>query len=141
MHRGGDVPLPAFDDVQLPAFDENGNLPQGVYRLAIEEIALRFTWTVKRKSLFEGLRRAIESLAQAGVKQVWIDGSFVTAKDEPSDVDGCWDYESSVDADKLDPVFLDTDPPRTQMKEKYGVDFLISGARLMDPDAEGCTVQ
>lgn len=32
-------------------------------------------------------------LRRAGCRRVWIDGSFVTTKRNPSDFDGCWDYE------------------------------------------------
>ena len=64
---------------------------------------------------------------------------FTTAKDAPNDVDGCWEYHAAVDVDELDPVFLDTSPPREAMKTKYGVDLLISGAPLVD--AGGQTVE
>jgi len=57
----------------------------------------------------------------------------VTAKDDPKDVDGCWEYDpNGTDPDLLDPVFLDLDPPRQAMKSKYGVDFLIQGVALAE---------
>ena len=115
-----------------PDFDENGNLPPGVYEVSLQDIGIRFTWTDRRKKLFEGLKLAIDNLTKANVKKVWIDGSFVTSKDDPNDIDGCWQYEKGVDADKLDPVFLDMHPPREAMKKKYGVDFLISGVLISD---------
>ena len=40
--------------------------------------------------LFSGLMKALINLAEAGVKKVYIDGSFVTDKDYPKDIDGCW---------------------------------------------------
>ena len=63
---------------------------------------------------------------------MWIDGSFVTSKDDPKDIDGCWQYNRDVDVDKLDYVFIDMHPPREAMKKKYGVDFLISGVLISD---------
>jgi hypothetical protein len=116
----------------VPDFDLNGNLPPGVYEVSLGEIEHRFTWNDRRKKLFEGLRAAINNLSQANVKRVWIDGSFVTNKDAPNDIDGCWESDKDVDADKIDPVFLDMYPPRKAMKEKYGVDFLISGVLIAD---------
>jgi len=75
------------------------------------------------------------------VKRVWIGGSFVSDKDEPNDVDGCWDdLPGPVNVSKLDAVFLETSPPRSSMQRKYGVDFLIARRRLADREAQGGTV-
>lgn len=68
-----------------------------------------------------GLENAAENLQASGVRKIWIDGSFVTSKKEPRDVDGCWEYTERVDLGRLDPVFLAES--RTPMKEKYGVEF------------------
>ena len=111
-------------------------LPPGVYRVTLREIEERLTWNTRRRRLFRGLRLALANLASAGVRRVWIDGSFVTARDEPNDIDGCWDPHPSVDADKLDPVFRDARAPRQSMKAKYGVDFLIAGTALVDAGGE-----
>ena len=128
-------------EIVLPAFDANGNLPPGVYRVSMQEIRARFAWNATRRRLLDGLTRAVASLAAAGVRRVWIDGSFVTAKEEPNDIDGCWEPGPEVAADRLDPVFLDTTPPRKAMRREYGVDFLIAGTRLFDMAARGMTVE
>lgn len=49
---------------------------------------------------------------------MYLDGSFVTAKQRPSDFDGCWDTEG-VDFDVLDPVLLTFDRGRATQKQKY----------------------
>jgi hypothetical protein len=49
---------------------------------------------------------------------VYIDGSFVTTKDEPADFDGCWDM-AGVDPSRLDPVLLTFDQNRLAQKIKY----------------------
>ncbi len=54
-------------------------------------------------------------LAAVGCRQVWLNGSFVTAKDEPTDFDACWDTDG-VDHDELDPVFLDLSAGRAAQK-------------------------
>jgi hypothetical protein len=41
--------------------------------------------TVSRAIPSAGLADAIEILAEAGCRQIWLNGSFVTAKDEPGD--------------------------------------------------------
>jgi hypothetical protein len=115
---------------RIPDFDENGNLPPGVYRVSLEDVEARFTWNRRRRLLFRGLAEAVANLAAAGVRTIWVDGSFTTAKEEPGDIDGCWDYSAAVEVDLLDPVFLDVNPPRERMKLRYGVDLLIAGMRL-----------
>lgn len=124
----------------LCGFDRNGNLPPGVYQVSVGSFEERFGWNSHRRKLLKGLKRAIRNMASAGVKELWIAGSFVTAKDLPADIDGAWLAVSDVKVDRLDPVFLEFDPPRISMKRKYGVDFLIADARMADPDARGGTV-
>ena len=65
-----------------------------------------------------GVRDAIENLRSAGCLTVYIDGSFVTAKEFPNDFDACWE-EVGVDPVALDPVLLTFDPGRTTQKAKY----------------------
>ncbi len=54
---------------------------------------------------------------------MWINGSFVTAKDEPGDVDVCWDT-AGVDLDRIDPIFRDMSRGRAAQKERFGCEFL-----------------
>lgn len=131
--------MPRKAAYHIPKFDANGNLPSGVYHVTLKDIGGRLVWNARRKRLFSGLKRAIANLAAAGVKKVWIDGSFVTPKDKPNGIDGCWEYDQSVNVNKLDAVFLDRAPPREAMRRKYGVDFLISARPLVD--APGKTVE
>jgi len=106
----------------IPAFDSRGSLPPGVYETTLAEIEERFGFNDHRKCLNEGLKEAIITLQSAGVRRVWIDGSFVTNKPDPDDVDGGWD-PVGADLDVLDPVLLEFARSRGAMKEKYGVDF------------------
>lgn len=115
---------------RIPPFNEAGNLPPGVYHVLLEDIEKRFTWTEKRKKLFQGLVNAALNLASAGVLLLYIDGSFITNKEEPNDIDGCWVWHPRVDSNLLDDVFKDRKHPREKMKAKYGVDFLVHGYDL-----------
>ncbi len=117
---------------EIPNFDDFGNLPEGVYEVSMKQIEENFTWTQKRKDLFSGLSRAVANLCAAGVKFIYIDGSFATAKDEPNDIDGCWVPNKDIREDVIDKVFVDRSPPRKRMFEKYGVDFLIAGLDFGD---------
>lgn len=106
----------------IPPFTKSGELPPGVFVTDIDEIEAVLGFNSIRRELIEGLRKALENLREAGVQRVWINGSFVTTKEEPNDVDGCWDPRQ-VDEKELDPVLLDFSKGRAAMKEKYGVDF------------------
>jgi hypothetical protein len=108
----------------IPDLNEDGLLPPGVYPAGLEEIRQRFGGrNVVRRRLFGGLTQALQNLREAGVKRVYVDGSFVTDKAFPNGVDGCWDAGGTIDLGKLDQVFLDFTDRRRKMKEKYGVDF------------------
>lgn len=73
------------------------------------------------------MRAALLAFQQAGCRTVYIDGSFVTAKDAPGDFDGCWDPKG-VFLDKLDPVFLDFSNKRAAQKAKYGGEMFTAGS-------------
>ena len=104
----------------LPPFDpETGRLPEGVHTATWEEIVERFGWTSRRRQLLDGLADALEVLAAAGCTRIWLNGSFVTAKDEPADFDACWETDG-VDLDTLDPVLLDLSAGRQRQKARFG---------------------
>lgn len=104
----------------LPPFDpETGRLPEGEHEADLNEIIARFGWTVRRRQLLDGLAEAVELLAVAGCRRLWLNGSFVTAKDEPADFDACWDT-SGVDVELLDPVLLDLSKGRAAQKARFG---------------------
>lgn len=112
------------DKMSIPKLNDNGELPAGEHLTSLDEIERVYgSHTDQRKNLMGGLYAAVSNFEAAGVTTIWIDGSFVTDKDIPNDIDGCWEYNTSVSIDTLDPVFLDG---RIKMKEKYGLDFFIA---------------
>lgn len=100
-------------------FNAEGRLPPGVYDCTWPQFATRFGWNDWRRRLLRGLKSALDALKIAGCPRVFIDGSFVTAKDEPGDFDACWDL-AGVDPKKLDPVLLTFDKGRIAQKIKFG---------------------
>ena len=94
-------------------------MPAGEHVASWDEVVERFGWTRRRRALLDGLADAVESLAAAGCRRVWLNGSFVTAKDEPGDFDACWDTDD-VDLDLLDPVLLDLSNHRAAQKARFG---------------------
>jgi hypothetical protein len=105
--------------VTIPPFEDSGNLPEGIHEASWEEIVDRYGTTDRRRELLEGLQQALESLRGAGCRRLYIDGSFVTAKDEPADFDACWEA-AGVDPDLLDPVLLTFANRRAAQKERFG---------------------
>lgn len=108
----------------LPPFDPvSGRLPDGEYEVQWQEVVERFGWNLRRRQLLDGLADAIELLAAAGCRRLWLNGSFVTAKEEPGDFDACWDT-TDVDLDALDPVLLDVSAGRAAQKARFGGELL-----------------
>jgi hypothetical protein len=102
----------------IPPFDERGNLPPGIHTADWNELEAAFGGSPRRVELLAGLREALAALRDAGCRIAYVDGSFVTGKEEPGDFDACWDG-AGVDASLLDPVLLDLAPPRTAQKERF----------------------
>ena len=93
-------------------------LPAGVHDATLEEVQQRFVINEKREKLFIGLKRGLNHLFACGCPQVFLDGSYVTEKPNPSDYEVCWDVQF-VNPANLDPVFMDFDNARFNQKQKY----------------------
>lgn len=106
------MPLPSFDP-------ETGYLPAGEHDVAWVEIVDRFGWTSWRRSLLDGLGEAASLLAAAGCQRIWLNGSFVTAKEIPGDFDAVWDDTGIVES-RLDPIFFEFSDGRKAQKARFG---------------------
>lgn len=72
----------------LPPFRPDGYLPEGVYVCSEAEVMFRFgSLSRRRRRLVLRLRRWLELGRQVGARRLLVDGSFVTAKAEPHDID------------------------------------------------------
>ena len=112
----------------IPDFDANGNLPAGIHDSTIDEFQKRFAYNIIRKRLLTGLLKLIADLKAIDCKTIYIDGSYVTAKILPRDIDLCWD-ERSVDLANAKikmPILFDLDPPREAQHSIYGCDVLLA---------------
>jgi Family of unknown function (DUF6932) len=118
--------------VTIPPFSDSGNLPEGIHDATWDEIVDQFGTSEHRRELLEGLRRALESLREAGCRRAYLDGSFVTAKDEPGDFDACWET-AGVNSALLDPVLLEFVNARASQKERFRGELFPAEA-IADPD-------
>src|SRR5437588_10732851 len=72
----------------IPAFRDDGYLPEGLHLAGEEEVVERFgRATPRREYLLGRLRRWLELSRAVGARRFFIDGSFVTEKAAPGDVD------------------------------------------------------
>ena len=87
----------------LPPLDENGLLPIGIHLASLpvfeQRFVLDFPLSVTRRRILDGYKqilREITPLRLTGWQ--WLDGSFVTAKENPEDLD----VVTFLQADELD---------------------------------------
>jgi hypothetical protein len=84
----------------------DGRLPPGEWAATWAEVESVFGASAWRLHLLDGCRRVLVALKRAGCRRAWIDGSFVTGKVHPADIDGCYD-PIGVDRALLHPALLD----------------------------------
>jgi hypothetical protein len=69
-------------------FNDDGYLPPGIHSATLEEIAARFGQESELRHVqMESLRWLVDLARRAGAQRVVVNGSFVTDKLEPNDVD------------------------------------------------------
>ena len=109
----------------IPPLNDDGLLPVGIHRATWAEVEAMYGTSVCRRTLADGARQAAENLKAAGCKTLYLDGSFVTSKERPSDFDGCWDPQG-VSGEDLDPILLTFSNGRAAQKAKYRGELFIS---------------
>jgi len=97
----------------IPDFREDGYLPEGLHVATEAEVTFRFgTSTPRRQRLALRLRRWIELSRAIAAHRLFVDGSFVTSKPEPNDVDAVvWipnDFVQRVSRGDLETLELET---------------------------------
>lgn len=117
----------------IPSFDRQGNLPPGIHLATWDEIVERFGTSEHRIGLLNGLREALDSLASAGCRRAYVDGSFVTTRETPGDFDACWEA-TGVDPDRLDPELLEFSDARAAQKRRYGGELFPANAIASPPN-------
>ena len=72
----------------IPTFRDDGYLPEGLYGASEEEVSACFGQSTPRREYLMGRLRCWLELARAvKARRLFINGSFVTDKTEPGDVD------------------------------------------------------
>lgn len=73
--------------MSIPSFNADGLLPPGIHSATMAELEQKLGFSPKRYVLVEGLKQVTGELVKLGVTEVYVNGSFVTNKISPKDVD------------------------------------------------------
>lgn len=97
----------------IPDIRDDGYLPEGLHMATEAAVMFRFgASTNPRRRLALRLRRWIELSRAVSAQRLFVDGSFVTVKPEPNDVDAVvWlpeDFAERVSRGDLEAVELET---------------------------------
>ena len=124
----------------IPSHSAEGLLPHGRHTASVVEIEQRFVNTfptsLTRRSLLDGWRRRSEELKSiVDIESEWIDGSFVTTKRDPRDIDMTtfvlMESWNALDVASRQRVALLTQGP--ELKIQFGCDsYLI----IIPPDGD-----
>ena len=110
----------------IPQFDEHGLLPAGVHVCSMAEIRRRFGWNDYRQKLADQLDTLLTREIRPAFREPFdVDGSFVTDKEEPSDVDVVLDLRDATDQQQFRGLILMRDR-QVSFQDTYGVDFWIN---------------
>lgn len=106
----------------------DGVLPVGIHRCTLQEIEEtfgKFNRTDRRPQLTESLKRYIDDARNSGiVSAVIVDGSYITRKPEPSDIDLILALRTNINlGQELRPVEYNIQSKR-RVRRNYGFDVL-----------------
>ena len=91
----------------IPGFDRHGLLPAGTYRCSMTEVESRFGWNRHRKRFVELLGHfLLREIRPRFAQAFFVNGSFVTDKEEPGDVDVVLDMRAAHDDQKWQALVL-----------------------------------
>jgi hypothetical protein len=114
----------------IPDFDSNGCLPHGIHDCVLSEIEERFgtfRTTDARRRLFDRLKSFVKELEGTGlVSFIIIDGSYVTQKHDPNDIDLILVLHSNHDFSAQLRPFEYNALSRRQVRRNYGFDILLA---------------
>ena len=114
--------------MMLPKFNESGFLPEGVWDCTIDEFISRFavfTRSDQRLRLFGKLQQLLSEISKIDfICEIIIDGSYVTDKDEPNDIDIVFSLNEEIAEIEL-PFWISNTLDANKLSRKYQFDVKI----------------
>ena len=120
----------------MPPFTESGYLPPGVWAMSWTDFWERYVYNSRRVNLLSGLMFALKLLVRSGCQTIYIGGSFITNKERPNDIDGCFDG-MSIDSSALDPVFQDIEEQHARFGCELRMDFMSAFQGFLQKNRDG----
>jgi hypothetical protein len=115
----------------IPPLDEAGLLPPGVHDCTMEEVEqvfARFQRSDQRIRLFEKLKAYLKEVRSTGFAvALLIDGSFVTSKEEPEDIDLILVLKPDHDFSANLRPFEYNVVSKRRVRQNYRFDLLVAG--------------
>ena len=108
----------------VPDFDRYGLLPGGVHGCTMEEVEAALAWNEQRRQLTSRLREFITNEVSTRfvvIPPVVLDGSYVTAKEKPSDINLILELHELPDLQKMQAV--DLCQRRPEILLRYQIDL------------------
>lgn len=109
----------------IPELNADGKLPSGKHTCTLKEVEDKFVYNQARRLIFEGLKKLIDVLKSVNCGTIYLDGSFVTSKPRPGDVDVCWQEGTGTNYQyeyANAPILNPTPANRTHHKEVFKAD-------------------
>ncbi len=113
----------------IPDFTDEGMLPPGIHRATLREVRDKLGWGLRRRDLLDRLEAGLRLMKNCGIDRVYLDGSFVTEKDRPGDIDCCYDVPpGTTNLRMMYPIWPWTSVNRAMSKMLYGAELAPSRA-------------
>lgn len=114
----------------IPDFNANGLLPPGVHACTLEEVQQRFGLfrrTSQRPALFAKLVEYVKEAQSAKlVRAIILDGSFVTAKETPNDIDMIVVLPEDYDGAVIRRPFEYNAISKRYLQRRFGFDVVVA---------------
>ena len=122
----------------IPEFNDDGYLPARVHRATLEEVAARFGQeTELRRVQVESLGWLVDLARRAGASRLIVNGSFVTDRPEPNDVDCLLLIEAGFPRDAAAEKELLEGLPFIELKIVGPAEFTLFVEQIFGTDRQG----
>jgi len=125
--------------MSIPLFDEHGFLPAGVHDCALAEVKSRFglaPGSDRRPQLFRKLQALVAEVRAANFARcLLLDGSFVTSKADPNDIDLVLVLPRAHDVSADLPPAQYNLVSKRRVQKRYGFDMVAVREEMQEYEA------